>query len=230
MSFEVTVLVNGFAVKRITAVILVSGKLPVASPPLELEVCDPPDGADELELMELANKVPPVLEAIARDKEALRFFRRATEVIKSPEGWRDLQAYLEPRRKLWPWLAAVAGVLLVVGGLTVWSLGRDGKDGDPARGSGGTGRRGAGEGTSLKGHLDVWVTEKGNKRRDGLLLQQAGALPLRPGDVIEYEIGVNRPAYLYVFWIGSDGRVKKVWKKVDTKRHADEVLAAMRGE
>ena len=58
-------------------------------------------GADELELMELANKVPPVLEAIARDKEALRFFRRATEVIKSPEGWRDLQAYLDRREGNW---------------------------------------------------------------------------------------------------------------------------------
>ena len=45
-----TVFVNGFAVKRITAVILVSGKLPVGSPPLELELCEPPDGADELEL------------------------------------------------------------------------------------------------------------------------------------------------------------------------------------
>ena len=50
---------------------------------------------DELELMELANKVPPVLETIARDKDAMRFFRRATETIKSPEGWRDLLAYLD---------------------------------------------------------------------------------------------------------------------------------------
>ena len=33
---------------------------------------------DELELMELADKVPPVLKAIARDKDAMRFFRRAT--------------------------------------------------------------------------------------------------------------------------------------------------------
>ncbi len=52
---------------------------------------------DELELMELANKVPLVLQAIARDKNALRFFRRATQTIKSPEGWRDLLAYLERR-------------------------------------------------------------------------------------------------------------------------------------
>jgi HTH-type transcriptional regulator, competence development regulator len=50
---------------------------------------------DELELMELANKVPPMLQAIARDKNALRFFRRATQTIKTSEGWRDLLAYLE---------------------------------------------------------------------------------------------------------------------------------------
>ena len=29
------------------------------------------------------------------------------------------------------------------------------------------------------------------------------------------------------FWIGSEGRIKKIWKKVDTKQHADEVLAEM---
>jgi transcriptional regulator with XRE-family HTH domain len=52
---------------------------------------------DELELLERANKVPPVLEVIARDKDALRFFRRATETIKDPAGWRDLLTYLEHR-------------------------------------------------------------------------------------------------------------------------------------
>ena len=54
---------------------------------------------DELELMELADKVPPVLEGIARDKDAVRFFRRATETIKGPEGWRDLLDYLERRHQ-----------------------------------------------------------------------------------------------------------------------------------
>ncbi len=52
---------------------------------------------DELELMQAANKVPAVLEVIARDKDALRFFRRATETVKGPEGWRDLLDYLERR-------------------------------------------------------------------------------------------------------------------------------------
>jgi thioredoxin-dependent peroxiredoxin len=37
--------------------------------------------------------------------------------------------------------------------------------------------------------------------------------------------GVARTTY----WIGADGRVKKVWKKVDSARHADEVLEALRG-
>jgi transcriptional regulator with XRE-family HTH domain len=50
---------------------------------------------DELELMESANKVPPGLEAIARDKDALRFFRRAAETVKTPEGWRALLDHLD---------------------------------------------------------------------------------------------------------------------------------------
>jgi peroxiredoxin Q/BCP len=29
------------------------------------------------------------------------------------------------------------------------------------------------------------------------------------------------------FWIGPDGRIKKIWKKVDTARHAEEVLEAL---
>jgi len=41
---------------------------------------------DELELMELAGKVPTILQAIARNKDAMRFFRRATETIKTLKG------------------------------------------------------------------------------------------------------------------------------------------------
>ena len=36
--------------------------------------------------------------------------------------------------------------------------------------------------------------------------------------------GVARITY----WIGPDGRVKKVWKKVDAARHADQVLEELR--
>jgi HTH-type transcriptional regulator, competence development regulator len=54
---------------------------------------------DELELMSLANKLPPMLEAVARDREALRFFRRATATIKTPEEWRELHAVLDRRER-----------------------------------------------------------------------------------------------------------------------------------
>src|SRR5690348_5478005 len=52
-------------------------------------------GVDELELMELANKVPLVFDKVVRDKDAMRFFRRANELIKDAAGWRELLAYLE---------------------------------------------------------------------------------------------------------------------------------------
>lgn len=35
--------------------------------------------------------------------------------------------------------------------------------------------------------------------------------------------GVARTTY----WIGADGRIKKIWKRVDTAKHAEEVLAAL---
>jgi peroxiredoxin len=30
------------------------------------------------------------------------------------------------------------------------------------------------------------------------------------------------------YWIGSDGRIKKIWKKIDTAKHAEDVLAELR--
>jgi HTH-type transcriptional regulator, competence development regulator len=54
-------------------------------------------GIDELELMALANRVPPGLDAIARNKDATRFFRRATQVVKTSQGWRDLLDYIDRR-------------------------------------------------------------------------------------------------------------------------------------
>src|SRR5262245_25854089 len=39
---------------------------------------------DELELMQLANKLPAAFDVLAKDKDARRFFRRATATIKGP--------------------------------------------------------------------------------------------------------------------------------------------------
>lgn len=53
--------------------------------------------ADELELMDLADKVPAALQSVVRDRAALQFFRRASETLKRPEDWQEMLAYLERR-------------------------------------------------------------------------------------------------------------------------------------
>ena len=80
----------------------------------------------------------------------------------------------------------------------------------------------------LRGEITLWVNEPGNSRRRGLRLHQPGAVPVKPGDEVRVEARVNRPAYLYLFWIGSDGKVAPLypWKEHDwTKRpdHEDKV-------
>jgi transcriptional regulator with XRE-family HTH domain len=55
--------------------------------------------ADELELLEIAHKVPPSIGEIFKQKEALQFFRRAASTINRPEEWKDLMAYLESKDK-----------------------------------------------------------------------------------------------------------------------------------
>jgi transcriptional regulator with XRE-family HTH domain len=54
---------------------------------------------DELELLQLANKLPSGFEHIAKNRDALRFFRRASQVISTNEVWKDLERYLEERAK-----------------------------------------------------------------------------------------------------------------------------------
>lgn len=53
---------------------------------------------DPLELLRLADKVPPEVEAIAGDAKARRFLSRAGE-IASPDDWDALLGLLEQRHK-----------------------------------------------------------------------------------------------------------------------------------
>jgi transcriptional regulator with XRE-family HTH domain len=52
-------------------------------------------GVDELCLLEAAGRLPSPFERLARDPEAARFFRRAVERVRDPEGWRRLEAALD---------------------------------------------------------------------------------------------------------------------------------------
>lgn len=53
--------------------------------------------ADELELLQLAQKVPGPFADITADKQALQFFRKATKIIKEPFEWDRLLEELEQR-------------------------------------------------------------------------------------------------------------------------------------
>lgn len=52
--------------------------------------------ADELELLKLADKVPPELEHLTKNINALQFFRRTKELTSS-EDWKDLLEFLDQK-------------------------------------------------------------------------------------------------------------------------------------
>jgi transcriptional regulator with XRE-family HTH domain len=55
-------------------------------------------GVDSLELLRLADKVPPELQNLTADAKARRFFERARE-IASPDDWDALLDLLEKRQR-----------------------------------------------------------------------------------------------------------------------------------
>jgi hypothetical protein len=100
----------------------------------------------------------------------------------------------EIRRQLpWPMLVAV----LVIAGLS------GGQPLAPASGEG--------EPEPLKGALHLRIDDPANPRRRNLRLDQDGALPLKAHDLFRIEARLNRKAYLYLFWIGSDGKVGPIY-------------------
>lgn len=54
--------------------------------------------ADPLELLQLADKVPPELQGVSEDAKARRFFSRA-QAIASPDDWDALLDFLEKRQR-----------------------------------------------------------------------------------------------------------------------------------
>jgi hypothetical protein len=110
------------------------------------------------------------------------------------------------RRKWWPWLAAAALCVGLLGAGAAYFLTRSAPP--------------------LKGWLDVRVWEPGQKRRYDRRLNQEGALPLKPGDLVRIEAELNRPAYVYILMIDTTGHVDPIypWKPGDwTVRRPDEV-------
>jgi hypothetical protein len=63
----------------------------------------------------------------------------------------------------------------------------------------------------LRGSIHLRIDDPADPRRRNLRLDQPVALPLKAHDRFRIEAKLNRPAYLYVFWLGSDGRVAPIY-------------------
>jgi Domain of unknown function (DUF4384) len=62
----------------------------------------------------------------------------------------------------------------------------------------------------LRGSIHLRIDDPSSERRRNLRLDQPGALPLKAHDRFRIEAKLNRPAYLYLFWLGSDGKVAPI--------------------
>jgi hypothetical protein len=116
-------------------------------------------------------------------------------------------------RRLWPIVAAAALVMIAGAALALALVPR------------GPGPRSAADPVptpfpALKGSIDIAAYESAvpgpdkfepSKARQGLRLHERRALPLRPNDWIRIEAEMHPPAYLYVVWIDTDGKVTPLW-------------------
>jgi Protein kinase domain/Domain of unknown function (DUF4384) len=77
----------------------------------------------------------------------------------------------------------------------------------------------------MKGRIDLLVVKSKDGTRRRLRLEDRGSVPVKADDEFRIEARLNRPAYLYLFWIGSEGKVAPLypWKDHDwSTRPADE--------
>ncbi len=77
----------------------------------------------------------------------------------------------------------------------------------------------------LKGRINLLVVKSKDGTRRRLRLQDPRAVPLRAADEFRIEARLDRPAYLYLFWVGSEGKVAPLypWKENDwSQRPAEE--------
>lgn len=71
--------------------------------------------------------------------------------------------------------------------------------------------RGPGALPPLKGSIDIVVARGPEKNRRHLGLDHPEALPLKPGlDYLRIEAKLNRPAYLYLVWVDTEGKASLI--------------------
>ena len=63
----------------------------------------------------------------------------------------------------------------------------------------------------LRAVLHLRVGDPNDASRRNVRLDQPGVLPLKTGDRFWIEARLNRPAYLYLVWVGADGKVAPIF-------------------
>ena len=77
----------------------------------------------------------------------------------------------------------------------------------------------------LRGRIDLLVVKSKDGTRSRLRLADPRAVPLRAADEFRIEARLDRPAYVYLFWLDSEGKVAPLypWKEHDwSQRPAEE--------
>ena len=65
--------------------------------------------------------------------------------------------------------------------------------------------------SALSGNIIVFVWNPQDKARRGIPLSSFRGLPLKAGDQVRLDVQLNRPAYLYIVWIDTEGSVYPVY-------------------
>jgi hypothetical protein len=99
-------------------------------------------------------------------------------------------------------VALVLGLALAIGLAVVWRSVSSGRGSSPAP---------AASTEPLHGSDDVLLWDPHDASRRGVGIRDAAARPVRRSDQIRVKLVLNRPAYVYLLWIGGDGKVAPVY-------------------
>jgi serine/threonine protein kinase len=168
--------------------------------------------------------VDPALDRLIAKATARRpedRFATADEFATALKTWLDpehlpatlaLPAALNPRRRRRAWLVALALMALVLAlGSRAYLAPKNIQRVEEARSMPPGPAPEVAAGTPIKGAIDVKVWRKDRKDVPGVKLSHPAALPLAPGDWLRIEIELNRPVFVYVVWINTEGKAEPLY-------------------
>ncbi|MGL4549648.1 MAG: protein kinase domain-containing protein, partial [Gemmataceae bacterium] len=111
----------------------------------------------------------------------------------------DLRRYLRSRR--WPWLAVAAGLVGVAASALVavlaWNAGQGRRpEPEPARPA-----------SPLYADFKIRFWSPTSPHRKGRSITEPGVLPLRAGELVRFELDLNRRGHVYILWIDGRGKI-----------------------